>query len=56
MVSSRKVSHPAIHVRLPKTARYSKVKSHPSADERLAAEGRKLKNIGTAAASKTDKP
>lgn len=50
--SSRTTSYPAIRVRLPKAARFSKVSVHPSTDEKLAAAGRKVKTELSAAAKK----
>ena len=52
MTSARKTSRPAIVVRLPKAARFSKVTTHPTADERLAAAGRQAKGELDAAGRK----
>jgi hypothetical protein len=42
-------------VRLPKAARFSKVTTHPSADERLAAAGRGAKVAMTEAGRQAEK-
>lgn len=52
MASARKTSRPPIVVRLPKAARFSKVTTRPTADERLAAAGRQVKGDLDTAANK----
>jgi hypothetical protein len=52
MASARKTTRPAIVVRLPRAARFSKVTTRPTADERLAAAGRQVKGDLDAAARK----